>query len=175
MFPQAWLEMSCFLCQQQESGESGTPDEICTQCNCVAHRSCLTQYFVRRRKCPICHADIRAERRLEAANCALDSALLEHGAAHESAIMRKIDVAIALSHCGLHQEKKRLLQPVVGLNATARTGWLILVARLELARACLAVAEYEETRRVLQPLFKQLKGSRDRFIALLLAEGQWLE
>ena len=100
--------------------------------------------------------------------------MLEHGDdAHENVIMRKIDVAISLSHNGLHREKKRLLEPILRLKVPARNSWLLLVARLEVARASLALGGFEETRRALQPLWK-LQSSTDRCLALLFAEG-WLE
>ena len=96
--------------------------------------------------------------------------MLEFGATHDNAIIRALDVSIALSHCGQHHEKKLLLEPIMRLRKTAGNSWLLWVVHLEHSRACLALAEYSESKRSLRPLWK-LKGSRDRFLALLFAEG----
>jgi hypothetical protein len=125
---------------------------------------------VTKRGCPICKGDVRPGRRLEAANCALESATLEYGGAHENVLMRKIDVGIAHAQCGQHLEKRQLLETVTRLKASSKNGWLIQVGRLEHARASLALPDYEQCKRSLRSLWKT-RGTKDRFLALLLAEA----
>lgn len=154
----------CFVCQQESS------EEFCTRCNATAHTACLAAYFVSKRECPICKSDVIPSRRLEATRYALESTTLEFGEAHENAIMRKLDVAIALSHCGQHLEKQQLLEPLLRLKTSAQNEWLIQVGRLEHARACLALADYAQTKRSLRTLWK-LRKTDDKFLALLFAEA----
>ena len=107
---------------------------------------------------------------MDASNYALERATLEYGEAHENAIMRKLDVAIALSHCGKHREKRQLLEPLLRLKTPAQNEWLVLVGRLEHARASLALADHAQTKRSLRPLWK-LRKTDDKFLALLYAEA----
>ena len=117
----------------------------------------------------MCKADLRPTRRLEASKCALENA--QNGGSDEYVvIMRKIDVAIAMSHCGLHREKQSFLEPLMCMKASAPNAWLVLVGCLEHARASLALSEYALTKRSLRPLWK-LRGTKDEFLALLFSEG----
>ena len=161
-----WLKnMSCcFWCQQESS------EEFCTRCNATAHTACLASYLVSKRGCAICESDVTPARRVDATSYALEKATLEYGEAHANAIMRKLDVAIALSHCGRHREKRQLLEPLLRLKTPAQNEWLILVGRLEHARASLALAEFAQTKRSLRPLWK-LRKTDDKFLALLFAEA----
>lgn len=156
--------MSCFWCQQESSLE------FCTQCCATAHTSCLVAYFVNHRRCPVCRGEVRPDRRLEASRCAWTAAKDEYGCAHENSIMRSLDVAIALSAVGDNSAKRILLAELLQLKVTAGNRWLLSAARVEHARACMALHEYSAVKRSLRPLW-QLRGSKDRIIALLYSEG----
>ena len=157
--------MSCFWCQEESS------DEYCTRCNAVAHTACLAHFFMRSRNCPVCKAEVRPIRRLDAARCALENATLEYGEAHEHVvIMRKLDVAIAMSHCGLQRDKQQFLEPLTRLKTEQQNDWLVRVSCLEHARASLALSEFEQAKRSLRPIWK-LRAAQDEFLSLLFAEG----
>ena len=156
--------MLCFWCQ-----EDAAALECCTQCNSVAHTPCLAEYFLKGRSCPVCRADLRPTRRLDASKCALEKAENSDSEEHV-VIMRKIDVAIAMSHCCLHREKQLLLEPLMRMKVAAANDWLVLVGCLEHARASLALSEHTLAKRSLRPLLK-LRGEKDEFLTLLFAEG----
>ena len=111
------------------------------------------------------------DRRLTAAQCALDSTALESSEDHGNLILRKLDLAIAMSSCNRHLEKQRLLAPLLRLKVHAQDHWLILVGCLEHARASLALGDDAQTKRSLRPLWKLRKDPEDAYLSLLVAEG----
>ena len=146
--------MACIICLD---------DDAAYACECSAfHVHCFSKFLARGHdECSVCHS--RFDPRMKAAACDLLSTRTSQllGAAHPSAMARKLEMAIAFAEIGRTEVATRCLRRLI--SASTETEWIHSVSQVELARILSREGQSMPAALILEELVSKLVTIKQRW------------